>query len=398
MPFPIRPNGFAEERSEGAPSLGYLTISPEYLQEQISTVSLTSLISEASVTDTEAAMVFSLWQNCSLKKDSDEIQDRIYEVPTSFASQDILRMKTKGLVVRKENGVSFTAKAADVIKDMVLAEQNSFHKTAGQLPYHVIAAEKKIAKRSNNLALTSGEGSLWSMTLQNKEGEEYDIGVVGKPGAYTAITTRASGSSTLKTSASLKPVLDKAKDYAIQSISNGSVLKSNSVRTLEKHAMPASPNAKINKCKEQPKSDSKFIYNRRVMNTSGGHFKEYNVRVYELAEGLGWDVWGFNGKINGSMTQQDKGHFDSTVDALYAADRIIGTKIGGDYNDATIAGFPEVNSSLPGTQKSTNGIPSSAPNKKVFPKPATPPPVTEDSVLSLVDALFGEDEDEGFNY
>ena len=274
-------------------------------------INISPLITREAAGDKDAGILYSLWEKSTMTKGADRIKDRVYTLPGDFSQNEILRLKTSGFLVKADQGVSFTEKAEQVIQTMVLGEENSFHKDSVKKPYSMILAEAKSPKRSSNLTHTA------------------------------AATARPEKQDVFRTSGLV------------------SLAMSENVYTIPEGAHPT--------------SDSLYVLDRRVVYTQGGSYKEYNVRVYDNGDGT-WDVWAFNGKIDGTMAQQPKGRYHNVNSAIEQASDVINSKMSKGYKNALSEGFSANNSSLPGTSSGKTT------------KPATPKPVAKPNPVKPVSA------------
>ena len=149
MPIPIRPNNTNAQPSQPESGSG---MSVDLLTRLLNGVSA-SIPKEAEVADNDADLIFNLWEKSSIIRDAGNIEDRIYKVPSNVSTNEILRLKSRGLLYGEKDQVRFTSHAAKIIKMMVLAEGNSFSKKSVKKPYSVILAEIKSPKRKTNLAV-----------------------------------------------------------------------------------------------------------------------------------------------------------------------------------------------------------------------------------------------------
>ena len=150
MPVPIRPNSITPKNERGK----QISLTVDMLSQMMGDHSLL-LKKEAEVSDNDADMVFKLWENSTVIRDADNIEDRVYRLPEDSKSSNIMRLKTRGLIYGEKNQIHFTIQAAKIIKMLVLSESNAFGKDAVEKPYSVILAEIKSTKRKSNLALAN---------------------------------------------------------------------------------------------------------------------------------------------------------------------------------------------------------------------------------------------------
>jgi len=155
MPSPIKPNGYnGRERPDGLDPID-LSVLIQGLANPTAKLSV-----EADIGDVDADSLFGLWESSKILKASENIEDRLYEVPESYPQDTLMRLKTKGLLYGTDRQIKFTIKAAKIIKMLVLSETNNFRKKSVKKPYSVILAETKIPKRKSNLALASSQVNL----------------------------------------------------------------------------------------------------------------------------------------------------------------------------------------------------------------------------------------------
>lgn len=310
MPTPLRLNGPGKGSDAGYNPSGYFSFGPSQLTDFIN---LSSPMTKEAAGDAEAGSLFDLWKISTITKGADRIKDRVYDIPKNFDQNELMRLKTSGLLIKRDNGIGFTDKAEQIIQTMVLGEENSFQKSAVDKPYSLILAEIKAPKRSTGLTHTASKAPASSVKLEKKD------------------VFRTSGLVSL-------------------SMSNNIAIPGNAY----------------------PTDSSPFIYNKRVVATGGTSKKEYNVRVFENDDGT-FDVWAWSGRINGTMTPQPKGRYHSKNNAIAAATGIIQSKENGSssYSDAYESGYPKLNDSLPGLRADDGA--SFKPHAKTVAKPAASP-------------------------
>lgn len=141
MPTPIQPSGTNGSNVSFLP-----TLSPDVIT---SLEALSSRITGSSVGDLEADMLIDLWTK------GKRISSHRYEIPNGYSDRNISKLKTSGLIVVQGRNVEFTSKASNVIKTMVLSEQNSFFLKSQKKPYSMILAESKKPVRTSNLTHTA---------------------------------------------------------------------------------------------------------------------------------------------------------------------------------------------------------------------------------------------------
>jgi predicted DNA-binding WGR domain protein len=110
----------------------------------ISDVSKTSSLNVLSEsTDSDAEALLDLWKTATVVSEAETAEDKRYAVPKEFPGDKLMKLKAASLVHGDANVIRFTAKAARVIKTVVLSESNAYAKGAIRKPYSVIMAEAK---------------------------------------------------------------------------------------------------------------------------------------------------------------------------------------------------------------------------------------------------------------
>jgi antitoxin component YwqK of YwqJK toxin-antitoxin module len=142
MPVPIMPvnvpSGDDGRKGPVQESPEYIGINYELLQ---GIVRKNQAKQEMKVSSSDASLLFSFWQK------GREV-DGAVEVPEEFSNNDVLRLKALGFVVGDETrSVKMTARAKEVIKNIVLNEENSFESARVHKPYEEILADN--AKKGN---------------------------------------------------------------------------------------------------------------------------------------------------------------------------------------------------------------------------------------------------------
>ena len=186
MPTPIHPTGGS--------GISFLpTLSPDVVKDL---ELLSTKTAGSSIGDDEADILIDLWNN------GKKTGKHKYSIPNGFSSRNLSRLKTSGLIVVDGSSVEFTAKASNIIKTMVLAEQNSFFKKRQKKPYSLILAESKKPVRTSRLthtAQTSVGGLnrdsiyIWSDRLayideSNNHFKEYTVRIYYVNGQYEVWT------------------------------------------------------------------------------------------------------------------------------------------------------------------------------------------------------------------
>jgi RNA-splicing ligase RtcB len=215
-------------------------------------------------------------------------------------------LKASGLIVGDDKEIHFTNRAANIIKTMVLGEQNSFGKQSIKKPYSIILAEQLRPKRKSALALASK-------------------------------ITDSQNSDTLKVSQSDSSLKNKKYYYNDRVISRG----------------VASPTSN----------------------------KEYNVRIYENADGE-YELWIFWGRTDGTMQSKKEATYKNIDSAKYKAQDIINNKKYGpnEYRAAIQKGYSPVNDSIPGISSLSPTMqpkPNTIKKNKTPLKPYAPKPIEE---------------------
>ena len=329
MPIPIRLTGPGRggDASNSPSGSGYFSFAPAQLTDFIN---LSAPMMKEAAGDIEAGSLFELWKISTVTMDADKIRDRVYDIPKDFNQNELMRLKTSGLLIKLDSGVGFTEKAERIIQTMVLGEENSFQQSSVKKPYSLILAEIKAPKRSTGLTHT----------------------------------------------ASLKTIGAKAE-------------KKDVFRTAGLISLSMSNNIEI-PGGDYPDDESTYIFDKRVICREGGSDKEYNVRVYDNEDGT-WDVWGWNGRTNGTMKPQAKGRFHSSGRAIDQAMEVIAEKEAKHYRDPIHHNQPRSNQSLPGLRADPNAPKKPVTKKTPVTKPAAPQGkrVTQEEL----DEMFRKEED-----
>jgi hypothetical protein len=142
MPSPIIPIGYPARQQAETPS------SPEDIHSGIDVSILGGIIkSDAAkknikLSDSEASLLFRVW------RESGESMGDTLDLPDTVSNSDVLRLKTLGLVVGEDTRkVKFTQRAKQVIKTIVLNEENAFESKRVHKPYgQILADSEKIGK------------------------------------------------------------------------------------------------------------------------------------------------------------------------------------------------------------------------------------------------------------
>jgi len=100
------------------------------------------------VSNFEAGILFKLW------KDAESIDGDHIPTPDSISNNDILRLKASGLISGGMEDFTFTQRGKDVIKTIVLSEENSLDKNSKTKQFQEVLADKaKKASSGPRLAL-----------------------------------------------------------------------------------------------------------------------------------------------------------------------------------------------------------------------------------------------------
>jgi hypothetical protein len=150
MPVPIVPTGTVPRQNDSdkdaVPQLGS-GIDVSLLGGILKTEESKKTV---KLSDSEASLLFRVW------RESSEMGDDMVQIPDTVSSSDVLRLKTLGLVSGDEvNRVKFTTRAKQVIKTIVLNEENYFESTRVHKPYNQILAD---SNKSKGMRLALGKG------------------------------------------------------------------------------------------------------------------------------------------------------------------------------------------------------------------------------------------------
>ena len=145
MPIPISPSGMQSSTNwkENNDTFG---VALDGLASAISTADLgkkSSLNVLSESTDADADALLELWKSSAVVSEAESAEEKRYAVPNDFPSDKLMRLKAASLVHGDTKVFKFTAKAARVIKTVVLSESNSYMKDAVNKPYSVIMAEAR---------------------------------------------------------------------------------------------------------------------------------------------------------------------------------------------------------------------------------------------------------------
>lgn len=247
-----------------------------------------------SISNVEAESLFGLWKGSSIKSSSLNIESKIYSASLEFSDHKLGSLSKSGFITLGDNGqFCFTGKGVEIIRTLILAEQNRFSRAVIKKPYSLILAESKTPKRKSNLALAS------NLNLHEEISEIKQ-----------------------------EEILDK---FAAHDMSLPSWLRKPTYRTT-------------------------FIWNQRLKSTIRVE-GEYSIRIYEQVDDKGktwYTVWAVNGKLDKNGTWRLKGYDDSFIRAEQAAQRAVNdkkTQKRGPYVDAEQEGLASINPALPGKEQ-----------------------------------------------
>jgi len=142
MPVPIMPNHMPMHDTSRGPA-GFEA--PTY--PQIDVGMLNNLLPKPAkdnrkVSSNDASLLFRFWKN------ADEGNNDSYTVPQCFSNNDVLRLKSLGFLSGDTDVVKLTARGKEVIKNIVLNEENTYESTRVHKPYTEILAEMDRAKKA----------------------------------------------------------------------------------------------------------------------------------------------------------------------------------------------------------------------------------------------------------
>ena len=150
MPVPILPVNVRKNDDGGGPfqeGSDYVGINVDLLQGIVTTQSKRA----TKVSDSDASLLFRFWQEGkTVKQGSSES----VQVPERFSNSDVLRLKALGFVVGDDTKVvKLTARAKEVVKTIVLSEENALDSVRVSKPYNEILADAEKKSGSIRLAL-----------------------------------------------------------------------------------------------------------------------------------------------------------------------------------------------------------------------------------------------------
>lgn len=142
MPVPIVPNHVPMRGDEQGPP----GVEPPNYQ-QIDVGMLSNLLprprkEQNKVSSNDASLLFRFWKN------ADEGDDESFTVPPCLSNSDVLRLKSLGFLSGDTDIVKMTARGREVIKNIVLNEENAYESTRVHKPYTEILAEMDAAKKA----------------------------------------------------------------------------------------------------------------------------------------------------------------------------------------------------------------------------------------------------------
>jgi hypothetical protein len=100
--------------------------------------------------------------------------------------------------------------------------------------------------------------------------------------------------------------------------------------------------------KSAPRQDQPCIANTRLVKINNHSEKEYTVRIY-VGDNLNYEIWGFNGRLNGRQIPQPKGVYSTIQSASHNANIFIREKENKGYVSAGSMRLPLYNETLPGS-------------------------------------------------
>ena len=96
MPIPIRPS-WTPKKEDNKDQERNFDLNVDALAAAIGG-DTGRITKEAKASDAEAEVLFNLWKSSDMVSDSDNPSDRRYRIPTTFASNDLLRLKASSLI------------------------------------------------------------------------------------------------------------------------------------------------------------------------------------------------------------------------------------------------------------------------------------------------------------
>jgi len=141
MPIPIMPNHMpvnTDRSPSGASPAQYQQIDVGMLSSFMPTPAQDN----KKVSSNDAGLLFRFWKN------ADEQDNESFTVPKCFSNSDVLRLKTLGFLSGDLEIVKLTSRGREVIKNIVLNEENAFESIRVHKPYTEILAEMDRARKS----------------------------------------------------------------------------------------------------------------------------------------------------------------------------------------------------------------------------------------------------------
>jgi len=141
MPVPIIPNHIRTQDTSGPTGMddiNYNMIDPAMLSNLLPKKKKDN----TKVSSNDAGLLFRFWKN------ADDDGNDSFTVPQCFSNSDVVRLKTLGFLAGGVENVKMTARGREVIKNIVLNEENTFESTRIHKPYNEILADMSAAKRA----------------------------------------------------------------------------------------------------------------------------------------------------------------------------------------------------------------------------------------------------------
>jgi len=149
MPVPINlVSGNPSEKRQQGNGLLDISFLANYMPKEASDFSV-------ALSDQDADSVMDIWLHAK-KVDSEtfDLSD------INIESRDVIRLKSRGLIVGGANQIKFTQKGKTVVKTMTLGENNSFLKNKKEKSYtEILASMDKRGKRGYRMASVYDEHS-----------------------------------------------------------------------------------------------------------------------------------------------------------------------------------------------------------------------------------------------
>jgi hypothetical protein len=144
MPVPIAPmnNYYTQEAPrEMTEPADYMSINWSMLDGLVPEKSGSSK-NKTKISSSDASFLFKFW------KESDNDGSSILSNSEKFNNSDVLRLKALGFVSGETDDLKFTERAKEVIKNIVLSQNNDLLKGKVDKPYTEILAEMDARKKS----------------------------------------------------------------------------------------------------------------------------------------------------------------------------------------------------------------------------------------------------------